>query len=300
MSGGVFSELARDILNRGGVVYGCALTETFRAMHIRINSIDEIDRLRGSKYIQSDLTNIWTLLAKDIESGIPVLFSGTPCQVAAVRAYVSFKLLSDDNLICVDLVCHGVPSPIVWADYLKCMEQRFDGSVESVVFRDKYRFGWASCHETVFIDGVPHSAETFKDLYFAHQVVRLSCFCCPYKSTKRVGDVSIADFWGIDDVIPGFNDNRGVSLVLINSIKGDGIFARIRPRLDARKVSIEKCLQPSLVTNFPEPKNRAKFWRDFQMHDLEWLVRHYANKPLWRRMGSKIKRRIKNRGGSKC
>ncbi len=293
-SGGVFTELARPFLDGGGAVYGCALTPDFMAEHVRVDSWDELPRLRGSKYIQSSLGKVWGPLEADLRAGVPVLFSGTPCQAAAVRSFAAVKRLSLDGCLLVDIVCHGVPSPAVWEAYLRHMEKKHGGKVESVDFRDKGRFGWAAHHESVFLNGEVRSTETFKNLFYAHHVLRTSCAKCPYKTTRRAGDVSIADFWGIDGAVPGFNDNRGVSLVLVNSSAGEKAFDVAREQLECVEVPLEKCLQPALVAPFPEPANRAAFWGDFHAGmDVEALERKYAKGPLWRRALRKAKRVVK-------
>ncbi len=292
-SGGVFTELARPFLD-SGAVYGCALTSDFMAEHVRVDSWEEFPKLRGSKYIQSSLMGIWEPLEADLRAGVPVLFSGTPCQVAAVRSFAAAKHLILDGCLLVDVVCHGVPSPAVWDAYLRHMEWKFGGKVESVDFRDKERFGWAAHHESVFLNGEVRSTETFKNLFFAHHVLRISCAKCPYKTTRRAGDVSIADFWGIDEAVPGFNDDCGVSLVLVSSLAGRKAFDTAQERLECVEVSLNKCLQPALVAADPEPVNRDAFWRDFHAGmDVESLEKKYTLPPLWRRALGKAKRGFK-------
>lgn len=293
-SGGVFTELARPFLDGGGAVYGCALTTDFMAEHVRVGSWGEFPKLRGSKYIQSSMAGVWGPLEEDLGGGVPVLFSGTPCQVAAVRSFAAAKRLPLERCLLVDVVCHGVPSPAVWEAYLRHMEEKYGGKVEAVDFRDKGRFGWQAHHESVFLNGEVRSTETFKNLFFAHHALRASCAKCPYKSTYRAGDVSIADFWGIDEAVPGFNDDRGVSLVLVNSLAGERAFEAARANLNTVQVPLEKCLQPALVEQFPEPANRSAFWRDFHAGmDVEKLEKRYAVAPLWRRALGKVRRGIK-------
>ena len=292
-SGGVFTELARDVLQRRGAVYGCALGDGFTARHVRATSVSELVALRESKYVQSDLAGIWSLLESDLKAGSPVLFSGTPCQVAAVRSFVKAKGLPDEGLLYVDLVCHGVPSPAVWQKFLRESAERWGGDVEAASFRDKGRFGWKAHQETVLVKGTPHSSRTFARLFYSHLILRPSCFECPYKSLERQGDVTLADFWGIDEAIPGFNDNMGVSLVLTSSQKGSEAFDRAKPRLEYREVPVESCLQPALLAPFAMPGNRDEFWGDFPTRSIWWLERRYAARPLWKRVLIKIKNAIK-------
>lgn len=293
-SGGVFTELARPFLDGGGAVYGCALTRDFMAEHIRVDSWGELPKLRGSKYIQSSMIDAWSLLEKDLGAGVPILFSGTPCQVAAVRSFAAAKRLSLEGCLLVDVVCHGVPSPSVWEAYLRHMEIKYGGKVEAVDFRDKGRFGWQAHHESVLLNGEVRSTETFKNLFLAHHALRLACAKCPYKSTRRAGDVSIADFWGIDEVVPGFNDDRGVSLVLVSSLSGRRAFETARKNLHVVEVPLERSLQPALMEQFPEPANRASFWHDFHSGvDVESLEKRYALAPWWLRAIRKVRRGLK-------
>ena len=293
-SGGVFTELARPYLDGGGAVYGCALTSDFMAEHIRVDTWGEFPRLRGSKYIQSSMDGVWKSLESDLRSGTRILFSGTPCQVAAVSSFVAVKRLSLDGSLLVDVLCHGVPSPAVWRAYLEHMERKYKGKIEAVDFRDKSRFGWAAHYESVLLNGEVRSTETFKNLFYAHHALRESCAKCPYKTTRRGGDVSIADFWGIDEAVPGFNDDRGVSLVLVNSPAGENSFEAARRNLEVVAIPMNKCMQPALVTSDPEPANRNAFWRDFHAGmDVEKLERKYALDPLWKRTARKIKNGLK-------
>lgn len=289
-SGGVFTLMSNAILEDGGVVYGCALTEDFAARHIRVASRNDIGILRGSKYIQSSLDDVWQSLPEDLKQGRPVLFSGTPCQVAAVRAFVSAKRLPSEKLVCVDVICHGVPSHLVWEKYLRYMERRFGGRVESACFRDKGRFGWAAHFESVTIKGKTHSTDLFKRLFYSHYPLRPSCFHCPYKRFNRVGDLTIGDFWGIDRAVPGFNDDKGVSLVLVSSARGEKLYRSIEHAAESVEVDPSKCLQPALKGNFSEPNGIDEFWSDFTAHDIDWLADKYA--PGYRR--SLMKARIKH------
>lgn len=145
-SGAVFAALSDYILENGGVIYGAGYTDHFRVVHKRATTKEERDELRGSKYVQSDMRDIFRSVKADLQSGKVVLFSGTPCQTSGLNSFISRKLR--DNLFLVDIVCHGVPSPYIWRDYIAYLEKKQGSKIVWVSFRDKEQFGWASHHET--------------------------------------------------------------------------------------------------------------------------------------------------------
>ena len=150
-SGAVFSALSDYILENGGVVYGAGYTDHFRVVHKRATTTQERDEFRGSKYVQSDMNDVFRSVRKDLQSGMIVLFSGTPCQTSGLNKYIGKKLRN--NLFLVDIVCHGVPSPYIWRDYIAYLEKKQGSKIVWVNFRDKEQFGWASHHETFKFEG---------------------------------------------------------------------------------------------------------------------------------------------------
>lgn len=163
-SGGIFTALSDLILSDGGIVYGCVLTESFTAVHIRAENASDRNRMRGSKYIQSKLGDTFSNVKKDLDTGKKVLFSGTSCQTAGLRRFLGREY---DNLFCVDIVCHGVPSPAVWERYLNWQEQKSHGKTIKVDFRNKKDFGWRDHVETLWFDnGKSVSSPIFKTLFY--------------------------------------------------------------------------------------------------------------------------------------
>ncbi len=218
--GGVFSILTRHVLGEGGVVYGHAFTEGLRVKCVRVDSIEGLDCLRGSKYVQSDMGDAMRGVRDDLRSGAPVLFSGTPCQVDGL---LSFLDGGHDNLLTVDIVCHGVPS---WEFFKDCIDAEFAGrDLVELRFRDK-REGWGCGGGTVLhnqkMKDVPFAPEVsyYYKRFLAGDVYRESCYRCPYAGGERPGDLTIGDFWGIDSADAGLDPRRGISLVLANSHKG--------------------------------------------------------------------------------
>lgn len=292
-SGGVFTALSDHVLDNNGIIYGCVLTEDFKAKHIR--AIDKADRnlMRGSKYIQSDMGNTFGNVKMDLDAGKNVLFSGTSCQIAGLKCFLKKNY---DSLLTVDIVCHGVPSPKVWEAYLHWQEKRAGSIVKNVDFRNKTDFGWAPHIETLTMgDGQKVNSEVFKNIFYGHNVLRPSCYRCPYKSIHHPGDITIADYWGIDTAAPGFNDNKGVSLVLINTDKGKEAFEEVRDKLVIQSTRIEDSMQPPLKAPFPRPDTRDQFWHDFENKNFTYIAKKYGDFGTLSRLRHKagsIKRKI--------
>jgi coenzyme F420-reducing hydrogenase beta subunit len=277
-SGGIFTALSDNILNCGGVVYGCVLTEEFIAIHIRAENVEERNRMRGSKYIQSDLKDTFKQVKEDLDMERRVLFSGTSCQVAGLRSFLGKEY---ESLICVDIVCHGVPSPKVWQQYVRWCEKKLHGKCVEVNFRNKKKFGWNAHVESLKIQKksgkfVLIHSKIFKTLFYEHAVLRPSCYQCPFKSIRHPGDISIADYWGIDIAAPEFSDNKGVSLVFINNAKGETLLKHILDDISIRETRIEDSMQPVFVEPFHRPSNRDVFWEDFRKLDFGRFVRKYG------------------------
>ena len=276
-SGGIFTALSDQVLSNGGVVYGCVLTDDFNAVHIRADNAEERNRMRGSKYIQSKLGNTFKNVKADLDARRSVLFSGTSCQV--------------------DIVCHGVPSKKVWNAYLRWQEQKNHSKVAGVNFRNKRDFGWRDHVETFnFENGRLTSSRVFKELFYGHTVLRPSCYECPYKSVMHPGDITIADYWGIEKAAPEFDDNKGVSLVLVNNEAGEEAFEKVKENLVWKQTKLEDSLQPPLKAPFPKPDNREQFWSDFENKSFEYVAKKYGGIGLKNYAKSflrKIKRKIK-------
>lgn len=257
-SGGLFYALSEYVLNNGGVVYGAGYTNNFKVQHKRVTTKYDREELRLSKYSQSEIEGIYALVKADIVSGKLVLFTGTPCQVAGVKSFIG-NLDHNDNFITVDLVCHGVPSPKIWEDYLQYLGNKYDSKIIGIKFRDK-SFGWISHVETIKLqtDKIINST-TYNRLYHSHYSIRLSCSKCPYTNLRRVGDITIGDYWGWHEKHSEFNDNLGVSLVIVSSNKGLSVFKQLQHNIIAIETDIEDCLQPQLIAPIQLPDDRSDF-----------------------------------------
>lgn len=305
-SGGIFTAISDKILSDGGAVFGCILSDDFLAYHVKATTKEQRDKMRGSKYIQSNMGDVFRDVKVELDSGRLVLFTGTSCQVDGLKSFLGKDY---DNLLCIDIVCHGVPSPKVWLDYLKWQEQKNNKRVVSVDFRNKTDFGWSAHIETLYTkDGSSISSEVFKELFYGHNILRPSCYECHYKSIHHPSDITIADYWGIDKAAPGFNDNKGVSLVLINTDKGKQYFDLVSACLESVPTDINKSLQPPLQRSFPCPASREQFWKDLDTHNFYYIAKKYGGllsplqksilkcKVLVKRILNPLLRREKNNG----
>lgn len=286
-SGGVFTALSDLVLDQGGVVYGCVLDENLVARHVRADDRSTRDKMRGSKYIQSSLGDSFKLVEADLASGIKVLFTGTSCQVAGLKAYLGRRY---DNLLLVDIVCHGVPSPRVWREFVAWHEGRKGQKVVSADFRNKGVFGWAAHKESLFFeDGSRVDDKTFRNLFNSLLVQRPSCYECRYKSVEHPGDITIADYWGIEKAAPEFDDNKGVSLVLINSEAGAAWFESAKAVVTWKATRLEDSMQPSLRGPYPRPDKRDEFWADMDRMKFMGIAKKYGGYGLKNDVVSKIK-----------
>ena len=232
-SGGIFSALSDGIINNDGVIYGAAFVSKNKIAHIRCESMLERDRTKGSKYAQSDMQGIYNSIKKDLKDGQTVLFSGTPCQVAAVaRRFENYR----EHLILVDIICHGIPSPGIFEKHISFCEKIKGKKVKQYLFRGVSNGGRNNVQTIIYEDGEVDYDSKYIKIYFnlfnENKILRKSCFECPYACSDREGDITIGDFWGIEKIAPDFADKNGVSAVLINTQRGEDLFNKVSVNLD--------------------------------------------------------------------
>ena len=226
-SGGAFGALAREILRRGGIVSGAILDENMRPVHTVCESEEEISLLHDSKYVQAEMGDLVKHLKKPLEEGRPVMASGTPCQMAALREAYGQKY---SNLILVDLICTGVPSPKYFQIYIQLLDDRFEKKIKRFLFRDKTR-GWRASNILIeFEDGEKKILDR-KDCEFmcgfgTNLSLRPCCHHCEFRGYHNSADITLGDYWGIEQITPKFNNDKGCSIVLIKNEKGRELFFR--------------------------------------------------------------------------
>jgi len=295
-SGAAFIAISDYVLENGGVVYGAGYADHFRVVHKRATTKAELDEFKGSKYVQSDLRGIFRQVKKDLNDGLLVLFSGTPCQTAGLNSFIGKRLR--ENLILVDIICHGVPGPYMWRDFLSYIEKKQGDTVCWVNFRDKQQFGWKAHQETFKFSKNKSKKvifkELFKKLFYMHIMLRQSCGKCHYTNTRRPSDMTLGDFWGWEKTDPNFNkDNKGVSLILINTPKGQEVFDRIQNCITVIPAKLEDCMQPNLQYPTSISPRRMDFERDYVRRNFEYVLKKYCRETYKQRI-QKFVKRIKN------
>lgn len=269
-SGAAFVALSDYVLGLGGVVYGVGYEKHFHVVHKRATTKLVRDEFKGSKYTQSDLSGIFRQVRDDLKNGYTVLFSGTPCQIAGLKSFVGKKL--SENLILVDIICHGTPSPNIWRDYLAYIENLHGAKATSVDFRNKRDFGWHDHKESFVIKGETITSEWYKHAFYKHIMLRPSCGVCHFCNTKRPGDITLADFWGwekSDSIINA--DDKGISLLFVNTEKGKHLLENVKNSLELIPVELKNCLQPNMQhPSYFHPKWR-KFAKDYGKYGFNYV-----------------------------
>lgn len=285
-SGGIFTALTDYVLQMKGVVYGAVLQKDFSVKHMRATTEEQRNTMRGSKYVQSMMGNTFKDVKKDLKENKYVLFSGTSCQVDGLLSYLGEN---NKKLITVDIVCHGVPSLKVLQKYIKWRETLCESRLIKFDFRNKVDFGWADHIETLWMkNGKRIDSKVFANIFYSDYALRPSCYVCPYKSIYHPSDISIADYWGIDKACPDFNDNKGVSLVLLNSSKGEKYFECVKEFVTAKETRIEDSMQTPFIKASERPEDRAHFWKMLEEENFSEIATRYGNYTKKEQINEKI------------
>ena len=262
-SGGIFSLAAEYVLKRGGAVFGAAFDDALAVHHICVESEEDLDKLRGSKYVQSSLENTYAQAEEYLIDGRWVLFSGTACQIAGLKNYLGKEY---DRLLTIDVLCHGVPSPKIWKLYLEDQERKYNSKITSIQFRDK-KLGWKLYSIRIqFENGreyaVPFTKDKFMNMFLANIDLRPACHDCRFKEFPRVSDMTIGDCWGIENYMPEMDDDKGTSLFMVHSPKGERILEAIREDLAVKEAELNRFLSgdADLRKSVDMHPNRKKYW----------------------------------------
>lgn len=299
-SGGVFPLLTNMFAEQQAVIYGAAFDNNWKVKHIRVNDIDELKKLYTSKYVQSDMGDSFKQVKHDLDIGKEVLFAGTPCQVAGLKSYLSKEY---NNLTTVDFICHGVPSPLVWQRYIIAMEKKLNNKITEISFRDKkdgwknYYFKLSTANGDVFYE--KHGENIYMKGFLKDLYLRPSCYDCKFKTLHRASDITLADFWGIEKIIPEINVEKGVSLCWASSEKGDTILDKALKQTIYEQVDLNEAIKhnPSAITSVKRHKNRNKFFEDISKSDIDiisLIEKYYDNRSLRKRLSYKLRTKIKS------
>lgn len=274
-SGGIFSALAAYVLQRGGTVCGAALDSSLRVKHDMADTSEALGKFQGSKYVQSNLGDSFTVIRSYLEKGRDVLFSGTPCQVTALHAFLGRPYT---ELITVDIICHGVPSPKAWETYLRWQGSVYGANAVSASFRDK-RLGWKQSSVALgFDDGQEYSMPIYQDAFMRaflkNLCLRDVCYNCEFKTKTRCSDLTLGDFWGIEDILPEFKSFSGVSLVILQSDKGRQLWDSIAKDCEIHAVDGETSITHNEAMIYSCPRHPAElyFWEHLDTMDFGKLV----------------------------
>lgn len=284
-SGGVFTLLCEYVLTRGGAVFGAAYTENFSVAHCCVEKQEDISKLRTAKYAQSAIGDCYQQAKELLEQGRYVLFSGTPCQISGLRAFLRKDY---ERLLAVDLICHGVPSPAVWERYVQYRSEQ-DAQGErpiSINLRSK-ETGWVGYSIRFdYADGKTYSMPNSKDPYLRCFVkdlcLRPSCHACSFKGIDRCSDFTLGDYWGMWSQLPELDDNKGISIVLLHSEKAKQIWPALLPDMKTVQVDVEQCLaeNPAALCSAKESERRNEFLSRYKTEDFSSLVDEIVPVPL--------------------
>lgn len=297
-SGGVFTELARRVLENGGAVFGAAFDGAFCVEHICVERQQALYKLRSSKYVQSRTGGTYGQARALLEQGRLVLYSGTPCQIAGLRAYLKKDY---ENLITQSMICHGVPFPKIWKKYLNFIAGK--DTVQSVQFRNK-ETGWKKYQLKIMKKDGTYGATVWEDPYMKAFVrnlaLRPSCGTCAFKGYEQVADITLADYWGVEQLAPELDDDKGLSLVFIHSKKGQRLFESIHDAIVWRPADMDKAVlyNQSLVKASAPHGKRAFFFSNLEKYPFDMLVERCLKSPATTRLAKKAAysvSRVKNR-----
>ena len=279
-SGGAFGALASPILRLGGCVFGCSWSNNLEATHIGVSELKQLNALQGSKYVQSRIGYTYREVKKKLQQNTHVLFSGTPCQVEGLYAYLGKEY---SNLITCDLICHGVPNALMLSKYIELLESKIHGKIVDINFRDKSK-GWSLLLSIKYLYNNKikmmkiNNEESVYYYHFLHgNIYRDSCYVCKYATSQRVADFTLGDYWGCEEIHPTIDISKGVSLVLVNTHKG--ICFLKRHRIDQRLITTNYILAQKYNGQLNEPaKPKAdrvailEIWRVGGMKELEKTI----------------------------
>lgn len=304
-SGALFPAIAKYILEeKGGWICGCVL-EDMLPLHIVSNRWSDVRRMQDSKYVQSDMRNCFSEIAAFLQAGKWVLFSGTSCQVAGLKAFLKAKRQDDGYLVTMDFFCHGVPSPLIWKEYLNFYKQKKGRTPVSFRFRSK-KYGWGkaargssylSCvafagrRGKVVEDSFSWASRMWRKVFFSNLCIRSYCHTCPYASIEKPADITVGDFWGIEKVAPNFDDGKGCSVALVRTMKGQEILdetvwiSKMEVTLDDSIAKQANAFSPSEA----DPA-REQFWKDYKAKGFPYVAKTYFGYTATARTKAFIKR----------
>lgn len=279
-SGGVFPLLAKQVLQKEGIIYGAAYDKNFVVRHIAVTDSINLPVLQGAKYVQSIIGDVFLEIEQQLKSGRKVLFSGTPCQCAGLKAFLRRNY---DNLTIVDMICHGVPSSEVWQRYIdfRAREEN-DGKYPIRINMRSKVDGW-SRYSTEFdygnnkITRIPNRQDPFMRAFIGNICLRSSCSACVEKGVERCTDITIGDYWGIWNQHPEFNDEKGTSIVFVHTTKGKNILNAVKEQIVRIEIDVEDAFREnmSMMLSSVAHEKRGEFLDRVMSENFGELVNNY-------------------------
>jgi coenzyme F420-reducing hydrogenase beta subunit len=294
-SGGVFFPLAKWVIEQGGVVFGARWNDKWEVVHDYAEDMEGIKAFMRSKYVQSNIGNTYVKVKQFLKDNRIVLFSGTPCQVGGLVSYLGNK---PANLIIVDIICHGVPSPKVWRKYLN--EKCKDDQILDINFREKGQ-GWKSFQNvtTTTTTTTTYKESQRENLFFRafinNVILRKSCYNCSFKSVKRISDITLADYWGVHIYSPQMDDDKGTSLVFIHTIQGERLLNEIKANFILETQDISKAIEwnSAMIQSVPLTERRKYFFKALDKNKFSDMSSYIDKDRLWVRIKRKVIKNLK-------
>lgn len=291
-SGGIFYLLAQYILEKKGVVFGASFDNNWEVEHTYIEKIEDIKKFMGSKYVQSTIGDSYKKAKEFLENDRYVLFTGTPCQIEGLNKFLGKEY---DKLYTQDIICHGVPSPKVWRKYLQFRKMKDKKIPININFRNKEN-GWQNYNIKFEYERNSYKMLANNDIYvqsfLRNTILRDSCYNCHFKKLYRLSDITLADFWGVKQVLPEMNDNKGTSLIIVNSKKGQTLIKEINEKIEMKGVDIKEAIKynPSMIKSVDKDEKREDFFDNIDKIEFDELVKKHTTGP---KMINKIKSKVK-------
>jgi len=290
-SGGLFTLIAEEVIGAGGVVFGARFDDEFNVIHDHAESLDALGAFRGSKYVQSNIGTSYKKARKFLQEGRLVLFTGTPCQIGGLKYYLGRDY---DNLLCQDIVCHGVPSPEVWQKYVSYREERASAPAQRISFRrkkegwKKYSVSFSFQNNTEYVQ--IHNKDLYIQAFLKDICLRPSCHACHFKTINRDSDLTLADFWGIQNIAPELDDDKGTSFVIVHSEKGHKLLERIQDQIVKQEVDLWHGVKhnSAMVKSAVKHPKRDEFFTALDHEDIDSLITRLCRDKLTVRIRRKL------------
>ncbi len=286
-SGGIFTPLSDYVFSQQGLAAGALFDDELTVIHALTDNCGIRDKMKGSKYVQSDLQNVFRSVEAQLLNGKTILFTGTPCQADGLRAYINAKKIDTANLFLCDLLCLGSPSPKIFKEYLSYLENKYQERISDFHFRTKIQ-GWKKMAASVRFENnvINHDDEintklSFLKIYSSLMVNRPSCYSCPYTRYERNADLTLGDFWTVRSSVPEMDDDKGTSLVLVHSDKGEALLNSIKGQILLKEISKKDAWSLALEKPRSMPRKRDIFWENYQEKGIEYVIRLYGKGTLF-------------------